>query len=582
MRAKQRAVRVRGDVHDAEAAGPGRRGDLQAVGGDRARGDGGFVLRLEEKIGEIGGPHAQEPVVRRGDGETLRDPQVVDAVVVQLKHALELPLAVVDLNHGARDGGDEYFFLVEIRYAVPDFKRQRRKVVQFEVVPAVELRRLGRQLRQLEVPEVHAAPAELTLAQPVRANGVLAARHDVVLLEGRKLDAVDVVVGAVPEGHRREPPAHRPPDVPHRDHLPPARVRPRGDHRASTRGHVEGFETRRVRVQRRHLRAPLRDVPNLDERMPSPLPGDEHAPVPGEAGQVDPVGVAEQVMLRARSHVVQRDERVDRIRHRVAIRTPRDGARKLSGEANRAGQRAAGGASSEPARAPAKGALAPSIAYGMPVSASTSLTAPDTGRDDDRSPPAPPSPKKPTSEGCARRGAFTRRRRSSRPRLAPADVTSGRSTGGIPLAGGDGGWSRDASSWPTRGGDDGRVVDVFLSFVFAASSSKTGRRSLGVALRASIVASSCVAYGVVGMFVACGTATIGADVGSSASSSAASSGGWPCWWVPPRGGASGRSRPGVWTAPPDAFGSTPPTRCHATSTPGFDERCISLGNVSAS
>mmetsp|Transcript_2432 Transcript_2432/g.10453 ORF Transcript_2432/g.10453 Transcript_2432/m.10453 type:complete len:223 (+) Transcript_2432:4894-5562(+) len=222
----------------------------------------------------------------------------------------------------------------------------------------------------------------------------------------------------------------------------------------------------------------------------------------------------------------------------------------------------------------------------MPVSASTSLTAPDTGRDDDRSPPAPPSPKKPTSEGCAPSlGAFTRDD-AGRAALGLPRPTSRaeEARAAPPLAGGDGGWSRDASSWPTRGGDDGRAAfDVFFSFVFAVSSSKMGRRSLGVALRASIVASSCVAYGVVDMFVACGTATIGADVGSSASSSAASSGGMALLVGPVRGGASGSIAPPRLDRPSFAgFGSTPPTRCHATSTPGFDERCISLGNVSAS
>mmetsp|Transcript_7889 Transcript_7889/g.32492 ORF Transcript_7889/g.32492 Transcript_7889/m.32492 type:complete len:216 (-) Transcript_7889:678-1325(-) len=215
----------------------------------------------------------------------------------------------------------------------------------------------------------------------------------------------------------------------------------------------------------------------------------------------------------------------------------------------------------------------------MPVSASTSLTAPDTGRDDDRSPPAPPSPKKPTSEGCS----FTRddagRAALGLPRPTSRAVEA---RAAPPLAGGDGGWSRDASSWPTRGGDDGRAaLVVFSSFVFAASSSKTGRRSLGVALRASIVASSCVAYGVVGMFVACGTATIGAEVGSSASSASAS-GGMALLVGPVRGGASGSIAPPRLDRPLAGFGSTPPTRCHATSTPGFDERCISLGDVSAS
>ena len=82
------------------------------------------------------------------------------------------------------------------------------------------------------------------------------------------------------------------------------------------------------------------------------------------------------------------------------------------------------------------------------------------------------------------------------------------------------------------------------------------------------------------MFVVCGTATIGAEVGSSASSASAP-GGMALLVGPVRGGANGSTRldrPLLTGFDP----STPPTRCHTTSTPGFDERCMSLGNVSAS
>ena len=94
---------------------------------------------------------------------------------------------------------------------------------------------------------------------------------------------------------------------------------------------------------------------------------------------------------------------------------------------------------------------------------------------------------------------------------------------------------RKTRLWWSRGTRAGNSPwSIFVFGAGAASSSNAGRRvkrvwSLGVALRASIVASSCVAYGVVGTFVVCGTATIGAS---------ATSGGMALLVGPVRGGAS--------------------------------------------
>ena len=65
------------------------------------------MLGFQEKVGEIRGPHAKKLVIRRRHREPFRYAQVVDFAVVELEHALELPFAVVDLNHRAGDGGAE-------------------------------------------------------------------------------------------------------------------------------------------------------------------------------------------------------------------------------------------------------------------------------------------------------------------------------------------------------------------------------------------------------------------------------------------------------------------------------------------
>lgn len=111
----------------------------------------------------------------------LVDAQGVDGAVVQLVHALQAPLAVVDLNHRARHRGDVHMLLIQIRDPVPNLKRQRGEVVELEVLRARW--GVGDHLAQLEVTEVNAATSELALTQAVRADGVLAARHQVVLLE---------------------------------------------------------------------------------------------------------------------------------------------------------------------------------------------------------------------------------------------------------------------------------------------------------------------------------------------------------------------------------------------------------------
>ena len=124
--------------------------------------------------------------------------------------------------------------------------------------------------------------------------------------------------------------------------------------------------------------------------------------------------------------------------------------------------------------------------------------------------------------------------------------------------------------WPTRGGEEGRVV--FLASNTSSSSSKviapTGVRPV----RDSIVASSWVAYGVVGMFVVCGTDTTDGSEGV---------GGMALFVGPSAGGASGSMFFDLDPLRPPE-GSTPPTWCHVTSTPGLDDRCMSLGKVSAS
>ena len=107
MRAKQRAVRVARYVQNAEAATARGGAHLQTVGAHRARRHRRLVLGFQEKVGEIRGPHAKKLVIRRRHREPFGDAQVVDFAVVELEHALELPLAVVDLNHGAGDRGAE-------------------------------------------------------------------------------------------------------------------------------------------------------------------------------------------------------------------------------------------------------------------------------------------------------------------------------------------------------------------------------------------------------------------------------------------------------------------------------------------
>ena len=58
------------------------------------------------------------------------------------------------------------------------------------------------------------------------------------------------------------------------------------------------------------------------------------------------------------------------------------------------------------------------------------------------------------------------------------------------------------------------------------------------------------------------------------------SGVWPCSWVRRRAERAGRCFLTLTPLPPE--GSTPPTWCHVTSTPGLDDRCMSFGSVSAS